>query len=429
MATNLPLKTSFLKLPDPVGLPDDLGYTSDFSPANQFLAVGYNSSPYLIIYKRSADTFTRIADPADLPSDAVKSCKSSRDGRYLAIAFNSDPYFIVYRIVGDTFTKMDGGIFNFNAGVYSILESGGFTSTIVNYKEEFLVFGGQVTRAGVGSWDGTDWKTYNGHGSGTGPYNSDPLLVAEPIYSSIVYRDFLVVAGTNGYLSSWDGSNWKYRDGTGAGTGPYEGGLVGGNTIRSMTVYNDFLICGMEVGYTNSFDGRNWKYWDGSGTGTGPYSGAGPMISDIKAMTQYGNYLILCGANGKVASWDGTNWKNTDGSGAGTGPYNNGTAVGNSEIMTCDVYNGFLVIASWHGRVASWDGTNWKNYDGSGTGTGPYNDASAVDYSSIYSSIVYRDHLVFGAGTSLVASFDGTNWKNYDGSGSGTGPYSDGTYT
>lgn len=50
------------------------------------------------------------------------------------------------------------------------------------------------------------------------------------------------------------------------------------------------------------------------------------------------------------------------------------TALGGSEIYASAVYKNFFIVAGANGRVASFDGTLWKNYDGSGLGLGPYSN-------------------------------------------------------
>ena len=68
------------------------------------------------------------------------------------------------------------------------------------------------------------------------------LGINNNIYCSIVYNGQLIVAGANGRLGSYDGSNWKNYDGSGLGTGLYQSGVAGSsvlgvNAIRCMTIY------------------------------------------------------------------------------------------------------------------------------------------------------------------------------------------------
>ena len=95
-----------IKLPDPANLPGAKGCNVTFSPDDIYLVVGFNASPYMMIYKRNNDTFTKLADPADMPTGTVWDVAFSSDGVYLAVVFPASPFLIIYKRSGDTFIKL-----------------------------------------------------------------------------------------------------------------------------------------------------------------------------------------------------------------------------------------------------------------------------------------------------------------------------------
>jgi hypothetical protein len=196
---------------------------------------------------------------------------------------------------------------------------------------------------------------------------------------------------------------------------------MGSSSIRSSIVYDGDLVIGGSNGRVASWDGSNWKNYDGSGTGTGPYnSGTALGTESYRSaffMVEYNNTIVTGSSyHGRIASWDGSNWKNYDGTGTGTGPYNNETALGGSGVLSATILDSDLIVAGVSGRVASWDGSNWKNYDGTGTGTGPYNDGTVVGGSGItIRSMTQRgDGFYVVAARERVGCYDGTTWHNYD---------------
>jgi len=283
---------------------------------------------------------------------------------------------------------------------------------------------------GLSSHDGSAWKKYDGTGSGTGPYASLAALGGGTAVRFVtIYNDYLIAVASNSNLSSFDGTNWKYYDGSGIGTGPYSSGVMttSATIFLSLTDGSNWMFASSF--HVNSFDGTNWKYYDGTGSGTGPYDNNSILGSSVivRCITKYGIYYIFAGDSGRLASWDPPNgWKKYDGSGSGTGPYNNITVLGTDAISFAIALGSMLIVASTNGRVGSWDGSNWKNYDGTGTGTGPYS-SGIFDISFTISKVLnVNNNILFLGYGGRVASWDGSNWKNYDGTGNGTGPYNGG---
>ena len=54
------------------------------------------------------------------------------------------------------------------------------------------------------------------------------------------------------------------------------------------------------------------------------------------------------------------------------------SVLGSNAINASIVYNNTLVVAGDGGRVGSLDGTAWRNWDGSGTGVGIFNNGDAT---------------------------------------------------
>ncbi|MBA7522471.1 hypothetical protein ES705_14590 [subsurface metagenome] len=94
------------KLPDPTDLPGAKGCNVTFSPDDTYLVIGFDASPYMMIYKRDNDTFTKLDNPVDMPTGTVWDASFSSDGIYLAVVFPQSPYLIIYKRSGDTFTKI-----------------------------------------------------------------------------------------------------------------------------------------------------------------------------------------------------------------------------------------------------------------------------------------------------------------------------------
>lgn len=97
---------TFTKLADPSTLPAGGGHCADFSPDGNYLAVAHNTTPYVTIYKRSGDTFTKLTNPGTLPTGNATALRFSGDGVYLVVGHVGSPYFTIYKRSGDTFTKL-----------------------------------------------------------------------------------------------------------------------------------------------------------------------------------------------------------------------------------------------------------------------------------------------------------------------------------
>ena len=97
---------SFVTIANPSVLPTGQTTGISFSPDSQYMLVSHSASPYMTIYKVIGDTFTKLANPTRLPSGNGTACAISADGVYYAVGTSGTPYIVVYKKSGDTFTKL-----------------------------------------------------------------------------------------------------------------------------------------------------------------------------------------------------------------------------------------------------------------------------------------------------------------------------------
>jgi hypothetical protein len=312
----------------------------------------------------------------------------------------------------------------------------------------------------LSTWDGSNWIYHDGTGSGSGPYASDLLTNWSWAYGMVSYSTYLLVYGYSeaGYpgIMSWDGINWQTPDGLGSGTGPY---LDGDHSdgwdeacgISHIGVLSNTFLAFSDFSCLYSYDGANWKYADGTGTGTGPY-----WLSEDNLFGYYSWYyatkayngsllvsampVIAGGTNGSntmsgIGSWDGTNWKLPDGTGTGTGPYLENAFGENCAVYKMEVIENKLIASGYETeiianyedayfkrraeKIISFDGTNWKKWDGTGTGTGPYNNGSEIgliNYYSLQPIVPGNKGMYLVSGFNKIASLRDGVWYNFDGS-------------
>jgi hypothetical protein len=97
---------TFTKLTDPTTLPTGYSRFTAWSPDGIYMSVSHTTSPYITIYKRSGDTFTKLTDPAILPAGNAYGTAWSPDSNYMGVAHASLPGITIYRRNGDLFTKL-----------------------------------------------------------------------------------------------------------------------------------------------------------------------------------------------------------------------------------------------------------------------------------------------------------------------------------
>jgi len=110
-----------VKIANPSSLPPDTGSGVTFSDDGDYMVVTHKTTPYLLIYKRSGDTFTKLPNPSSLPASTGWYPSFSPDGTYLAVAHSSSPYITIYKRSGDVFTKLaDPSTARWRLFIYSV---------------------------------------------------------------------------------------------------------------------------------------------------------------------------------------------------------------------------------------------------------------------------------------------------------------------
>ena len=131
----------------------------------------------------------------------------------------------------------------------------------------------------------------------------------------IVLGKYLVVAGTSGRVSSFDGSSWRYYDGTGSGLGPYNNGTItNGSDITAVDIFystssnTPYIVFGAYAGQVASWSATGgWNAYNKAGTGLWNNSAvvAGDRISSVRYVIASNGtrYLVVAGSLGKIGSY------------------------------------------------------------------------------------------------------------------------------
>lgn len=244
-----------------------------------------------------------------------------------------------------------------------------------------------------------------------------------------VYDGQLIVAIANG-LASYDGTAWKFSDGTGSGSGVFArpADTIVVNDISAIAVFRGALVVGSISGEVASYKNGIWtKYNAGSGLCNNATVIGAVGINALCNLND--NFLVVAGNTGRAGSWNGTAWTNYNAAGTGVSVLaNNQTVIGTSDILQVVSHNGIIcVFSGYNGRIGSWNGSSWTNYNASGTGVSVLaNNGTVVGANIIQCSVVYGTKIVFaaqgGASEQLVGHYEtGTNtWVNYNAPGSGS---------
>jgi hypothetical protein len=315
--------------------------------------------------------------------------------------------------------------------------------------KNMLIFGGALGR--VSSFDGSAWRFWDGSGSGNGPYGTATDTGLGDIYSGTVFiengEDVAVFGDAAGKIASYRNGFWSLP--TKAGTGLWSNAaVISTDTVLCLYVFTrvgaatQTLVIGGSLGKMGSYSNGAWVAYNAGGTGINNNAtllGAQPISAIAHILTAGGESCLVFGggtAAARVGSkrYTGGAWNTkvyTDGSGADN-PTNNGT-VCSANILSSIVWAGTSVIfGAANGTIGHWFGYAWYNYNGAGGVGVCINNQTAVSTINVTAFAIFNGWLIVGAGsmnlgawaTGYIASWDGTNWKNIDGSGTGTGPYS-----
>jgi len=285
------------------------------------------------------------------------------------------------------------------------------------------------------------WKYSDGTGTGDGPYMAagshlGATTTAATRFFLCAYKNYLVVSGNDNRICSFEGQQYKTYLGAGTGSGPYDNGtLIGtGNTIYVLKEVNNFLIVAGVSGRLGSYDGNGYKTYLGVGSGLGPFDNGVIVSTDaIVDFLRYKNGVtdnyIFVGNAGKIGSRQLNDYslqRTYAGVGTGNGPYSN-AAVTSTAALCATQYKNFLIIANGEVgtetvRVGSWDGVAWINYLGVGSGTGPYLNLTNNDpiqpkkvfefQGSLYIFCTYLSGST--TGTSVLIKYNGKTWESVE---------------
>ncbi|MFB9244941.1 WD40 repeat domain-containing protein [Massilia antarctica] len=98
-----PAAAGIIKLAAPVSPPVASSAGCAFTADGQILAMAQATAPYLILFKRSGDTFSRLPLAAP-PSSFTYKVAFNADNTLMAVAHSASPFLSMYKRSGDTFT-------------------------------------------------------------------------------------------------------------------------------------------------------------------------------------------------------------------------------------------------------------------------------------------------------------------------------------
>jgi len=170
------------------------------------------------------------------------------------------------------------------------------------YDNTYLVVLGDQ---GISSWDGYEWKMFDGTGTSDGPFIKDDDIPSwsytEKLLSLTEYKGELVIGMSLGVMS-WDGSEWTFQDGTGGSSEVFSSYITDVTIVMSYydeRVHDSFLItisgAGKDQLSSFGYFGSGWRYSDGTGSGAGPYAQNPGGLYTVYSVVQHNLYLVLGG--------------------------------------------------------------------------------------------------------------------------------------
>jgi hypothetical protein len=301
----------------------------------------------------------------------------------------------------------------------------------------YLVLGSDAGK--IMSFDGSAWKYFDGSGGGVGPYNNATVVGANAIYAFSQYIEngvnYLIVAGAGGRLGSYAAGTWNDYNKAGAGLWN-NAAVIGASDIKTLcpivvatTTYLAVAGVGGRLGSYTTAGG--WVvYTAGAGLRSNATLLGANNILTMQAIKTAGgeSVLVVAGVGGRVGSqrYTAGAWNTkvyTDASGVDN-PTNNATVCGANDITCSTIWNtNDVIFGAKAGAVGHWHSYAWYNYNGAGGAGACINNATAVGH-NITSIAAFGSTVVVSAEASgQTASWDGAEWKNSNGTGTGTGIY------
>lgn len=216
------------------GLPwqtSTIGYCS-VSDNGNVVALGYKTSPYLIVYDFNGFAWIKRPNVDVIPLSEVQSVSLNNDGSVLAAYFTTSPYCYVYDWNGTSWVKRpntpttpnnvivklskDGNLLAIGPNTYDWngtswtarpVPTGTFTSlNRIDISDDKLTMALSCSSLPVYDWNGTNWILRTSHGI-TYEGNSGFALSGD--------GKVIVFAKTSGtFIYEWSGSSWVLRSGS-----------------------------------------------------------------------------------------------------------------------------------------------------------------------------------------------------------------------
>jgi hypothetical protein len=121
-----------------------------------------------------------------------------------------------------------------------------------------------------------------------------------PINDILLFGSNLLFAGNTSRIGSWDGSNWKNYNGTGSGTGQFTSNILGTQNISTIESYSSQIIAGGVGGVVNSMSSTSVvsPFYNVSGLPVAQNILAGQVSAGYLDAYRYENGLYLLGVVG-----------------------------------------------------------------------------------------------------------------------------------
>lgn len=265
-----------------------------------------------------------------------------------------------------------------------------------------LVVGGSFFGAGtlvcnnIAAWDGQQWYAY-GRGVVSSSFPGGEVFTIAESGGRLVAAGRFTSSGRGTSLSNvaaWGGEEWMPLT-----PSPNDAVLAATEWNGQLVLGGEFTSFGsLETGRITSWNGAEWVSVGGGVTG-----------SDVQALASFEDDLYaggaFTGAGGRIvaniARWDGTEWHSVGGGIAGIGTGTRVTAMVNfdGELIVAGTFTSAGPIAAVN--AAAWNGVSWRPLANSVTGP--------LGTSSLSALVVHQGSL-YASGSSGVARFDGQGW-------------------
>ncbi len=323
----------------------------------------------------------------------------------------------------------------------------------------------------VKQWNGTEWQELGGSGSNAGiseadgRESSDASIAIDPNGRVVVAWHGESLSDSEIFLRRWNGTTWEDLAGSGSGGGISANGrwskhpsLAIDGSGNPALAWDDAEMPSTPVSetpaiYFRRWNGQAWEALGGSASESGVNNTAGRTMYPSLSFDPSGKPVIAWDESQNslereihARRWDGTSWQPFEGTGHETVVSAN---YGPSEYASLAVDTNGKIIVAWHDGtsghygsytyyneiyVRQWNGTSWEGYGGTGEGGAVSQDVGAAACPAIELEATGKLTVVWNSDTmkqiegtekylyNVYARFwDGANWTELGGSGSGEG--------